>query len=461
MLNTSNSFNKYSALLTVLFPLFVFFVRVFAYESVLFSKLWVVVCLVSSVLLAIFRREEYVVLLVLSVLEFDSEAAPQNYALWILISGLIGKFLRSFRKGQGDLSPLKEVRLENGNALFVFVALLLTFAWIAIPTSEHIFNKNYLIDLNYVIYDLKVWVILIISFILFKNVDNGKIVHVINVAAVAYLIFVTWGIVSDVSSLKVETRDVVGYSAQLTLFLSFYSVGVFYSKRIVDLTIFALLWVVCVISDNVISQNIVVSLVGFAVGMLISDGKKIKNICFFALVGALLFFVIYISYYKGYEGYTQRTSVKIDNVLMLLNHEDESIYDLPHSPLVRIVETVNISCSIAGGKVLGGGFGAYFTDNCLAMPKLNEFDFSEDQISERKFFTPHNFNYGFLKYGVVYLIGAFFLFYSVVFGKLRKAREKKVYASFIVFSFFNFGFTYYPSVMLGIALSILIKKRKH
>ena len=146
---------------------------------------------------------------------------------------------------------------------------------------------------------------------------------------------------------------------------------------------------------------------------------------------------------------------KINNIFKLSTFlfTNYSIYDLPNSAQIRVIETLNI-ISEPSRLFFGSGLGGYFVDNKYPFPSwTNKFDFSEKEIISGKYFKPHNFNYNLLKFGFFYFLVIFFLF--LYRNSFSKNSDKILYVNLLFFIAFNFGAGIKAALCLGILLIVL------
>lgn len=148
-------------------------------------------------------------------------------------------------------------------------------------------------------------------------------------------------------------------------------------------------------------------------------------------------------------------SYKIKNITELFsNLNQDSVYMIPHSPQVRVIELINITSYPWYNIVFGRGIGGYFSDTYFEFNKyIGKFDFSEQEIETRKFYNPHNLGYNLLKFGILWQIFLLYLFYKTI--KLTKGNIRM----FIILSLFtlslNMGYAIKTSILFGIVLIML------
>ncbi|HIF9366961.1 TPA: hypothetical protein ACX6RZ_002931 [Photobacterium damselae] len=380
-----------------------------------------------SVIAIIINKKEYIILCIMSLLEFDSGTSPQNVAIYILLFALFVDVIINLNKYR--------------NRKIIILSILSFSFYIVISLINYVKSSGSISE--YFLYDIKIFLSVIISMLIFKNINIDRLDKIIRILATSYIIFVSIGYVNDLSSLVVESRSYVGYSIQLTLFLAYFTFSFFKKYRVNDLCYILLLIFLMVVTDNVISQNILILIVSFIICLFTSERK---NITFF--IG---FFIIVIAsfFLNSVDIESTRTFDKLNNIVSLFNYS--GLMDVSHSPLVRIIEFINILYGIMNFYPFGSGFGGYFSEYIIQFPVLNKYDFSFDQINSGQFYMPHNFNYGLLKYGVVYVLVFAFLFKLVL--NLKDENKKSIFIVILLFSSLNFGFTFIPSLLLGVLIA--------
>ncbi|MFA7311701.1 MAG: hypothetical protein WC024_07670 [Shewanella sp.] len=151
---------------------------------------------------------------------------------------------------------------------------------------------------------------------------------------------------------------------------------------------------------------------------------------------------------------------KLENIAGLIdNLNKDSIYLIPHSPQVRVVELINIFSYPWYNVMFGHGLGGYFTDNYFAFNKyIGKFDFSEYEIMTRRFYNPHNIAYGVLKLGIIWWFFIAYLFYTAIKVKDNEVRVFLLVATFVLF--LNFGYAIKTSILLALVFIIIHNYKK-
>ena len=426
----NNTFHMF--LLSVL----IFFIRVIAHQNILVSKLITVFMLFVAAFLTCLGRKEYTIIPLYSVLEFDAEVSPQNQAFEaLLILVFLDLLLRLWKK---DF-----IKVNFITFVFGFFSIVYTLFGLV----------NVYIDSNakdYFLFDFKIYLSVFLSAVFFSNLNFKKLLNVIHVLLFSYLLFVLYGYLFSLPSIKLETREFVGYSSQLTLLLSVVTALFVFRFSFFYGILLSFLFFLMVITDNVISQNILAVLVSSFIGVVAAKKKALK------LIGVIIL-LLSIFLTLSISSNSLRSEEKINNISSIFN--GASLYHINHSPLIRIIEFSNIVNDITfNSKFIGAGFGGYMSDDFINFPKLTKFDFSEEQIVLRKYYIPHNFNYPLLKFGLLYLL---FVIYTLKKINQMDVNKKLILTIFFMFACLNLGFTFLPSIMLGVVIGNLSKKNSY
>ncbi|MCE7577986.1 hypothetical protein LZS94_10800 [Aliivibrio fischeri] len=408
-------------------------IRIFAYFSDSFSKLITISTLFFIIIAIICNKKEYIILCIMSLLEFDSGTSPQNISIYLLSFAFIVDLILNFKKFES-----KKILFWGGWCTVFYISISL---W----------NYMHSIDIatQYFWFDSKIYMSSFFSALIFYNLDIERFDRIVRILSSSYIIFVFIGYLLNWSSLVVESRSYVGYSVQLTFFLAYFTLFYFKFNRLKDFIYMLSLVLLMIITDNVISQNILILIVSILISFFISNEIK-KNIfisLFICLISAIIF--------NNIDMESTRTFDKVTNITSLFSYT--SLMDISHSPLVRIIEFSNIIYSIFNYNPFGSGFGGYFSEYIMTFPYLNKYDYSIDQINSGLFFNPHNFNYGLLKYGLMYILLFVVLFLKV--SKLEFGNKKTIFIAILLFSSLNIGFTFIPSLLLGVVIANVNKSK--
>jgi len=146
---------------------------------------------------------------------------------------------------------------------------------------------------------------------------------------------------------------------------------------------------------------------------------------------------------------------KVDNIIGLFsNLEADSIYYIPHSPQVRVIELINIFSYPFHKILFGHGIGGYFSDIYFPFNDyIGTFDFSSEEIIMRKFYNPHNIAFGLLKFGMIWWIFLFSCFINAY--KCKNKELRIVLAVCLLVLGLNFGYAIKTSILLGLMLVFL------
>lgn len=428
-----------STLVIFLLSAMVFFIRVISYQNDLAARLVVILSTILCVILVLGKKKEYIFLVLLLLLEFDSEVSPHNYSLIILSISLATLAFKHFFER-------KKIKCNRVDMLF-----LLFFMFYGSIAIYEMIEFKHLIDFSYyAIFDAKMYIVIMLSYFLFKEINIGNIIKIMYILTISYIFFVLFGYLNNYSSLNVSTREYVGYSSQLTMILSFVTLKLCIERKVHDLIMFISIAILMVLTANVISQNILIIFSCFTFSFFLVSRKGFIG-AFSLLISFVIFAILWGEYFIS------------DNILLKINNISSifisgSLYSINTSPLIRILEFLNIYSSMSFYQVLGFGFGGYFSDSAYPFPMLGEFDFSSDQISSNIYFLPHNNNYPLLKFGLVYFFISAWLFTKI--RSLEGNYRFLLYALWL-FSIFNIGFTYIPSITLGLIIANVCKKRNY
>ncbi len=436
-LKNSETFNSVFTIL--IFSSLVFVLRMVAYQSDMYSRLVTVTLVLLAVLAIFINKKEYVLLSILSLIEFDAAVSPHNVAPKMLALLCIVEVLLNYLKG---------ARYQLGYRYLFMVILFMYYFVIGLT------NFNYEttgVDINsYFFADLNIFICIVFSMYLFRDLEIEKVKFVLYVLAIGYILFVFWGYINNLKSLNVETREYIGYTSQLTLLIAVFSIRFFLHRQLIDLVILISIFALMVITKNVISQNLLIILTSLVAALMYMTMKmRVFYILLFTILLAVISNVTYIS--------NDNIIHKITNITSIVS--SDSLYDVSISPLIRILEMMNILSEMNWFTFFGGGFGSYFTDQAYPFPPLTTFDFSSDQINAGVYFIPHNFNYLLLKFGMLYPIAFIYLLMKI--NSTSSLNAKSILCAFLLFSMLNIGFTYVPSIIFGVVLSNVFRQKNN
>lgn len=172
----------------------------------------------------------------------------------------------------------------------------------------------------------------------------------------------------------------------------------------------------------------------------------------------LLFISVNIDFYSLF--YTQKESVflfKVQKVIGLfefLYQSDISIYDLPRSTQVRLIETANLIGQNPLSFFFGNGFGGYLTETIYSYGSyLNADDYSLDQIASGKYQLLHAYNQIILKHGLLSLLIAL-----ITFWRFRRAEDRNFRDTALIFIVLSYSFTIKPFLILALLVFSLKDK---
>ncbi|WIH23932.1 hypothetical protein [Photobacterium damselae] len=388
-------------------------------------------------LLIYINKKEFAFGYLFSVLEFDSFVAAQNVIIYALFFCVI-------------LNLVKEEKVKsNKSTIFVIFVFVLFIYWCILSWGYYIgftYNINYI---DYAFTTLKHFLVVFLVFIIllneFKLENTCTSIHAMIASSILFIIY---SIIFNLPSLKMDGMG-VGYSSQIFFFFIYLSsyllfFKVSFIKKIICLLILILLAYISKLTNTLSSQNILSILMLIPFLSLLN----FRKIILVSVVALIVYNIISIDLLYGFVG--DSLKIKVDNIYnSMLNINN--IYLIPHSVQVRVIELQNIFSELNIIELLfGKGVGGYFTDVTYPFVFLNGFDFSSAEIANRVFFQPHNFSNLILKIGLMF---PFVLFIKI---KCIKSKWLYVYISVYLFSMMNFGFTYFPSVLLGMLLAGII-----
>jgi hypothetical protein len=149
---------------------------------------------------------------------------------------------------------------------------------------------------------------------------------------------------------------------------------------------------------------------------------------------------------------------KVQKVLGLFDfflNSDFTIYDLPRSTQVRLIETANLSGQPPFFLIFGNGFGGYLTETLYFYGDyLNSDDYSMDQINSGKYQMLHAYNQIVLKHGLLSIFIAF-----IFFWRFRKLEDRNFRDTALIFLLLSYSFTIKPYLILAL-LGFSLKQRK-
>ena len=106
---------------------------------------------------------------------------------------------------------------------------------------------------------------------------------------------------------------------------------------------------------------------------------------------------------------------------------------MPRSLLIRYIEFQNIRDVSAPFNFIGRGLGGTFTETRATFPTLYQRDFSNDQITSRKFYTPHNVVSNLLLHGGLIGLSVCFFVFVKQFVVLSRRIQFLAPSAFIAF----------------------------
>ncbi|MGY3861127.1 hypothetical protein ACW5WN_05880 [Aeromonas lacus] len=350
--------------------------------------------------------------------------------------------------------------------LFIYLILFLFNIWFSI--------NNFIESPTYFFKDLLILVLIPFSFyILFKGMSNRDIFFVfyilISIKILTSLALYLSGLTLEIDE-NLNGAMAIDNTDELSAFFTILLLSVImFSKHPSKLFFNIILFVTCVglciyglgflgLGSQVVLMIILVILLFFY-----------KHKIIFLYFSPVVFFII-VFLYPGINIHGSALLVyKINNIIGLISNLDaDSVYLIPHSPQVRVIELINIFNCSWYELLFGHGLGGYFTDEYFVFnPYIGKFDFSDFEIMTGRFYNPHNVAFGVLKIGIVWWLFISYLFYSTI--RLRD-NEAKIFLLVAIFVLFlNFGFAIKTSILLAMIFIVMhnskmvmeLEKRKH
>lgn len=148
---------------------------------------------------------------------------------------------------------------------------------------------------------------------------------------------------------------------------------------------------------------------------------------------------------------------KFIGLITFVIDRDFSIYDLPRSPQVRVIETANLLDQNLVYIIFGKGFGGAISETKYKYGTyLNADDYSEKEVKERKFFTLHTFNQLILKHGFITILTFCY------FGFRARGRQNDTFIdTSLMFLILSYGYTIKPYLILALFLAEAFAKRNN
>jgi hypothetical protein len=186
--------------------------------------------------------------------------------------------------------------------------------------------------------------------------------------------------------------------------------------------------------------------------------RNIKVFMYFSLVIVTTFIIVLNIDFPVVSGGESVFLYKLEKVFGLIQFfydSNISIYDLPRSTQVRLIETANLLHQNFLLFFLGNGFGGYITETAYFYGSyLNQDDYSIDQIITGKFQILHAYNQIVLKHGVLSLLIAFVSFYF-----LRNRHYRNFRDTALIFVVFSYSFTIKPYLILALLVFVIMNQK--
>lgn len=290
--------------------------------------------------------------------------------------------------------------------------------------------------------------------ILFKNLENEKILHlffnIISIKILASLIMFMTGLTLSQDENMFNALTIDNADELDSLFVVFLLAMLFTRKSREGR------WLIVLLLISLFGLlNYGLGFVGLGSQVMI---MVIIVICFFGLRRLSLFIPLLVLLIVSINNVgSESIDYKFQNITQLISNLDrDSVYMIPHSPQVRVIELINIFSYPWYNVLFGHGVGGYFSDYYFQFNEnIGKFDFSEFEIRSRRFYNPHNLAYNFLKFGILWQIFLLLLVYKAL---KRTSGNTRV---FVVISLFtlslNMGYATKTSILFGIILIMVSK----
>lgn len=146
---------------------------------------------------------------------------------------------------------------------------------------------------------------------------------------------------------------------------------------------------------------------------------------------------------------------KIFGLFQFFYDSELSIYDLPRSTQVRLIETANLLHQNWLFLLFGNGFGGYITEVAYSYGNyLNQDDYSLDQILSGKYQVLHAYNQVILKHGLLSIAISGFYFYFYRDRSYRNFRDMA-----LLFVVFSYSFTIKPYLILALFVLVVVNEK--
>lgn len=182
--------------------------------------------------------------------------------------------------------------------------------------------------------------------------------------------------------------------------------------------------------------------------------KRLKYVVYATLSISLLLGSVAISISLTEDSVLYYKVEKVIGLFKFVTEKDFTVYELPRSAQVRVIESANLLDRNVGESIFGSGFGGYIEETKFEYGSyLNEDDYSRDEIKSGKFYNLHTFNQLFLKHG---LLGVAIILY--LWSRRRFSDDKNIYDVSLIFLLFSYGYTIKSFLILGFFLYVCFEK---
>lgn len=425
----------YARIIFLTFILFGQYLTLFNYVLTLFSMV--------LIFLGLIKKWDISIVLILglpfSIAEgatniYSIKAGPAN-TLYILII-LVFTLNLLFRK----------INKTHKNVMFFSTLSIMIFVY-------SIINGNPFKGVDFWIDSIFIFIAILFSILLFdfKKLDFDKLFIPLGFS---YYLVKTIIVVTGIGLESTNyTKTIVQYNAMfdpIENFLLIYSILTAFSKKELFKKIYACLNIIlfCIASGflGYVHGGTVVIILCVVFYSCTYNKSFIKYGSLILILSAALYPVISMIE-NSEESVMTHKFEKVMGLVDFILSDNSSIYDLPRSTQVRMIETGNIFNQPVFYLLFGKGFGGTIEEIKYKYGAyLNKHDYPEEQLKKREFSTMHTYNQILLKHGLLSII--MFALLKFLYFKERRVE----FDSALIFILFSYGFTIKPYLMLGFLL---------
>lgn len=394
-----------------------------------------------------------------------SSFAGFSFAQWIfLFMGFIA--VVKYFKTSGGLIVYKNIK-----TIFIMIAIVMGAVYLGTLLDVFLFRDIF--NLRKFISDHKLFIILITSLIVGNYYIKIEKEPIYKFARNIIFISLASGFkticffLNDITN-KIPTKE---FSTESYLILPlFFAIIYYFSKKVSYLKLVLLSLVVFMGGFSIQRGDImffVIDLFVFIyliVSSLRESNLTVKRSTIISIILIIIILIPPIILYNFHRTAYLLWEYKIDFFT-----EELASGKISESPKIRIYEFKNIfkeGVDLVYPLLIGKGFGGYFTyKNFPADFEFGLFDYTKEELRNRKYFNPHTFiNFYLLKGGLILLLFYIFLIIYMFFLGMNSLNAKRNSAKFIaIFTCFYFIFAFNMFwrpiyiFLFGILINILLK----